>query len=211
MSSNGATSTPRRAKTCQSNFTFWPIFSTPGSSSSGFSSAIASASAIWPGQQPAAARTGRRSPALMADRNVAGLARRDGERHADELGLHRIERGRFGVEGDERPPRAARAIQPSSVVGVADGLRKRRRRSARRALPPRARRRAPAASRVDVGGRAAADGRRRGGGGRVGRTPRLRAPIGSPLRPRQPPGPTKRGSGSIAAASRPAEVGDALA
>ena len=39
----------------QSNLTFWPTLSTPGSSSSGFSSASASASAIWPGSELAAA------------------------------------------------------------------------------------------------------------------------------------------------------------
>ena len=53
-----------------------------------------------PGQQAAALEQAGLAGAV-ADRNVAGLARRDGERHADQLRLQRIERGRLGVEGDD--------------------------------------------------------------------------------------------------------------
>ena len=119
MSSIGATSTPRRAKTCQSNLTFWPIFNTPGASNSGLSSAIASASAIWLRQQPAAVEQAAFA-GVMADRDVAGLARRDGERSADQLGLLRIERTGLGVEGDDA--RLIGAGDPGfERRGVADG------------------------------------------------------------------------------------------
>jgi hypothetical protein len=36
----------------------------------------------------------------VGQRNIAGDARLDGERDADELGAHRVERGRFRVDGD---------------------------------------------------------------------------------------------------------------
>ena len=52
------------------------------------------------------------------------------------------------------------------------------------------------------GGGAAAGAGAAGGAGASARR-RRRGAAGSPLRPRQPPGPTKRGSGSIASASRP--------
>ena len=173
MSSNGATSMPRRANTCQSNLMFWPILSTPGSSSSGFSSAIASASRDLAGQQAAAVEEvglARR----VADRDVAGLARRDGERDADEFGLHRIERGRLGVEGDDARL-VARAIQPAASRRRAPSRRRRRRSAAPRASAARA-----AASacgvRVDAVARGAAPAARGDAGGGVARSGRGAAP-----------------------------------
>ena len=55
VSSNGVTSMPRRAKTCQSYLTFWPILSTPASSSSGLRQLdrLGLGDLAW--QQPAAA------------------------------------------------------------------------------------------------------------------------------------------------------------
>ena len=53
----------------------------------------------------------------MADRNVAGFARRHRERDADEIGLLRIERSGFGVEGYE--PRFERARNPAFEFGRA--------------------------------------------------------------------------------------------
>ena len=64
---------------------------------------------------------GRRG-AAMAKRNVGGFVRRDGNRDADQLRLHRIEAGRLGVDGDElgrfdfRDPGAQRVFIEDGVV-----------------------------------------------------------------------------------------------
>ncbi len=168
MSSNGATSTPRRAKTCQSNLTFWPIFSTPGSSSSGLSSAIASRFVDLAGQQTAAAEEIGGAGA-MADRNVAGFARRHGERDADEIGLQRIERSGFGVEGDE--PRFERARDPALGASAASPRSRRpRRRSFPRAPERPAAAARPCGVRSPAGAAAGAAGASGRGGGRSGRS-----------------------------------------
>ena len=67
---------------------FCPILSTPGSSSSGFSSVSASPIGIWPGTQ-ARRRTDRSPVGAVAERDVAGLARRQRQRDADQIGPHR--------------------------------------------------------------------------------------------------------------------------
>ena len=54
-------------------------------------------------------------PLAMSDRDVAGFARRDGERNAHDLGLHRIERGRLGAEGDDAG--LERARDPAAELG----------------------------------------------------------------------------------------------
>ncbi len=102
---------------------FWPTFSTPGSSSSGFSFAIAFLSGIWPGQQrrlaphfvilPIAAQVERAlclaARRAMGERQIGGaaLARIDvapravkqGKRDADQARIVGIERVGLAVEG----------------------------------------------------------------------------------------------------------------
>ena len=65
-----------------SNLTSWPILRTPGASSSGFRSASASASAIWPRRRPPPPNRSS-APDAVADRDVAGLARRDRQGDAE--------------------------------------------------------------------------------------------------------------------------------
>ena len=48
--------------------------------------------------------------AAMGERDVAGLARRERERHADQIGLHGVERRRLGVDRDD--PGGGRAVGP---------------------------------------------------------------------------------------------------
>ena len=154
------------------------------------------------GQQAAAVEQAGLAGA-MADRDVAGLARRDGERDADELGLQRIERSRLGVEGDDArlegagdPRLQRRGVADGLVGGDVDRRGARFRRALGGERPRRARRRRRAAAdagAADAGAAAA------GASGEAAAS----GAAGSPLRPRQPPGPTKRGSGSIALASRP--------
>ena len=92
---------------------------------------------IWPGARPPPPKRSP-SPCAMADRDVAGLARRDGERDADEIGLHRIERSRLGVEGDDAGVVGAR--DPAARVRPASSPSDRRRRRPSRPLrAPRAR------------------------------------------------------------------------
>ena len=122
MSSIGATSTPRWANTCQSNFAFWRDLEHAGV----FEQRLQQRDRFGLGnlarREPAAAEQIAVAVA-MADRDVAGLARRDGERNADEIGLHRIERSCLGVERDDagfvraRDP-ALRARRASSTVAI---------------------------------------------------------------------------------------------
>ena len=56
--------------------------------------------------------------AHMGQRNVAGLARRGGQRNADKIGLHGIERIGFRIDGDEALSSVASAIQRSSASKV---------------------------------------------------------------------------------------------
>ena len=54
---------------------------------------------IWSGRRAAAAEQVA-AAAGVADRHIAGAARRDGQREADEIGAHGVEAGRLGVEGE---------------------------------------------------------------------------------------------------------------
>ena len=81
----------------------WPILRTPGASSSGFRSASASDSAIWPSTSaPPPNRSS--APIAVPDRDVAGLSRLDRHRYADEFGLHRVERRELRHRSPRRPP-----------------------------------------------------------------------------------------------------------
>ncbi len=53
----------------------------------------------------------RRAGVAVREREVGGLARRDRERDADELGFHVVEAGGLGVERDER--RACEPLAPA--------------------------------------------------------------------------------------------------
>ena len=185
------------ANTCQSNFTFWPILSTPGVFEQRLQQRERLGLRDLAGRRARRRRTGRRSPATMAERDVAGLARRDGERDADEIGLH-ADRAKSSRCRRRRRPRLVRARDPARELGRASSRSRRRR---RRTVPLRAlaarcggeRLRGRRAARRAVAARRAAAG---------GRRPAA-ASFASPLRPRQPPGPTKAGSGSTAPASTP--------
>ncbi len=66
--------------------------------------------------------------ATMGERHVGGLARRDRQREADELGLHRVDRRRLGVEGDTAggasvhdPSREAVGRRHRLVFGTVEG------------------------------------------------------------------------------------------
>ena len=99
---------------------FWPILRTHGSSSSGFSSASAS-------RRSDLARGRRRRSEVaravaVAERHVAGLARRDRQREADELGAHR-RRGRSSRCRRRRGRRRVRRrSSASSALARRDGL-----------------------------------------------------------------------------------------
>ncbi len=84
--------------------------------------------------------------AAVAERNVAGLVRPHRQADPDEIGLHRIERAGFGVEGDE--PRRKAPLDPAiqrlqrlhAFIGGVVDRRHVRQRLARRAfgrVPPR--------------------------------------------------------------------------
>ena len=129
---------------------FWPTLRTDGSSSSGFSLAIAFLSGIWPGSRSpaslAAAVAGKVERALrlaaglaMAERQVgrAPLGRVDvaprpfeqGERHADQAGVVGVERVGLAVEGDRAGARGLGdpfverlLVRDQLVVGGGEGL-----------------------------------------------------------------------------------------
>ena len=166
MSSNGATSMPRCLNMCQSNLTFCPTFSTCRASSSGFSRARTSASSSLIGQ-PALAEQALAQH--VVDRDVAGLAGRDRQRDADEIGPDRIERIRLGVEGDDAgleragdPGVELRQRAHGRIFGDVEALGRARARRARAA---------PATAATAFVGRGAAWPAARGGGG--GRRRRL--------------------------------------
>ena len=98
VSSIGATAMPFRASTSMSYFRFWPIFSTAGSSSSGLRRASARLDLDLSGHRIAAEEPAARG--LVAQRDVAGLAGCGGQRHAHQIGLHRIQRIGLGVDGE---------------------------------------------------------------------------------------------------------------
>ena len=100
----------------------------------------------------------------VAERDVAGLARRGGEADADEVAAHRVERGRLRVDGDaaERGGFRDPVVQPlqraDGLVGLGVDRHRHRRRGAlrgarRRLADDRRRRRRPAGLRVAEGPR----------------------------------------------------------
>ena len=97
-----------RFSTTQSNLMLWPILRTAGSSSSGFMPRDRVAGGELARQRPAAEQILVARP--VRERHVAGLARRQRQREADELGSVGVERVGFRVEGDE--PGLARAGDP---------------------------------------------------------------------------------------------------
>ena len=113
---------PRGAKICQSNLRFCADLEDAGSSSSGLSARERLALGIWSGASLAAEQIALSPRRLaVAERHVAGLARRDREREAAQLGLHRIERRRLGVDRDHAG--LARARDPGvEPVERAHGL-----------------------------------------------------------------------------------------
>ena len=102
---------PRTAKICQSNFRFWPILSTPGSSRSGLMAA--NAARLWNliGSALALEQAAIAVAALaVRDRHVTGLVGRQRQRKAAQPGLHRIETRGLGVDRDIAE--IARALDP---------------------------------------------------------------------------------------------------
>ena len=196
-SSIGATRTPRIASTCMSNLMSWPILSTPGDSSSGFRSAIASASGDLVGRE-AAALEEIVGAGLVADRDVAGLSRLDRQRKADELALQRVGRRRLGVDRDD-----------ALILARGRSMRQARPRFARSCRrcdrSERALRYARAAARsagvvpcgAVLGSRGAGAGTAAAGGAPSAGASPSRSNSATPLPPGHAAGPTKRGSGSI--------------
>ena len=128
VSSSGAMRMPCWREHVQSYLRFCPILRIEGSSSSGFSSASASRSGTCVQHRRRRSRSCR-SRRAMAERHVAGLARRDRQREADELGLHRVERSssrcrRRRGRRRERPrsrPRGASAVVTVSYLERSNG------------------------------------------------------------------------------------------
>ena len=145
-----------------------PIFSTAGSSSTGFSSASASASGTWPSARVEPNRPP--SPRDMPERQVGGLARADAERRARR------------ARPASRPAPSSRRRAPP--------------RRGRGSAPPS--RRAPSASREHARtrpGRSAAAPPARGSAGVAGAAPRPPASARSPAAPcRAPSPPGRRGA-----------------
>ena len=125
VSSTGPISTPWRRSTHMSYLMFWPTFSTAGSSSRGFSFAIAFLSGSWPGSSLPSPSLAPPPPQVeralrlaarraMADRQVGGAppggidvaprALEQRQRHADQAGIVGIERVGLAVEGDDAGP-----------------------------------------------------------------------------------------------------------
>ena len=92
----------------------------------------------------------RRAGVAMRERDVAGAARLDAERQADDAAPHRVEARRLGVEADERPPpsiacapaRERRLVEHRLVVRAAACVRRASARADRRGGERRAGRRA---------------------------------------------------------------------
>ena len=168
---SGASAMPWRASTSMSYLMLWPILSTAGSSSSGFSRASACCSGICGGARRRGARPRDRAAlpaaAPMAERDVAGIARRRSPAtDADDVGAARRRATSVSrVERDESRRRKARAIQRSrrlersapahrraSTVRRPDRRRRRcRRRCARLPAPRSAAPSAPEAAALDAG------------------------------------------------------------
>ena len=97
---------PSRCVVSQSYLRLWPILSTEGSVSSGFSAPSTSSSASWFSARPPPSRS--IGAGTVADRDVGGFSGPDRQGEADRLGQHRIERGGLGAEGDDARARAPR-------------------------------------------------------------------------------------------------------
>jgi hypothetical protein len=165
VSSIGATSMPWRARTFRSYLRFWPIFRTASVLQHRLQRASASS------QRDLALESARR-PAGRHRRTCGSAgcsrpARRGGQRDADKLRLHGIERGGLGVDGD-----TARSQSPSSTQRV-----QRRRHRAR----SRRRRWSMAHVRQVSGGAAVFSG--------ASVSPGSAAPASDPARAPCPPGP----------------------
>ncbi len=147
---SGATSMPWRAKILASYFMFWPIFRTAGSSSTGFSIASASSSGICPSASSSEPKRSSVPPCLVGQRDVAGLARLDAERDADQVGGHLVQRRWSRYRPPPSRARGSASIQACSAVGA----RGRTRRS------PRSKGAASGASALGLGRRPLGDRRR---------------------------------------------------
>ena len=108
VSSCGRISMPRTAKTCSSNFRFWPILRTPASSSSGLSAASALFFRDLFGRGPAAEQAVAVAGLAMGQRHVARLVRRDRQRDAAQRRLHRVFADRLDVDRDGAEVEGAR-------------------------------------------------------------------------------------------------------
>ena len=100
VSSSGATLMPCCARTLRSYLMFWPILRIDGI----LEQRLQQRQAL---RRRESARCRRASPkskrlraGAVAERHVAGFARRHGHGEADELGDHGIDRRRLGVEGE---------------------------------------------------------------------------------------------------------------
>ena len=106
----GRDAMPRRSSTTQSNLRLWPILSTAGSSSSGFSFASTSAAGELVGP------LGEHVVAAMLERDVAGLVAFGGEADPDQFGGDAVAPVGLGVERDPARCAMASAIQRSSAA-----------------------------------------------------------------------------------------------
>ena len=117
---------PCSASICQSYFRFWPILSTPRSSSSGLSAASASVSAIWSGASPApnkpspppsacggrAARSRPRSGATASEKPTSSPA-------SDRAAGLGVDRDHAGLDRARDPGASARSSVAHDLVGRA--------------------------------------------------------------------------------------------
>ena len=102
---------PRTAKICQSNFKFWPIFSTPAVFEQRLHRVERGAFGNLIGRDRALKQAAIAVAALaVRQRHVAGFVRRQRQRKAAQLRLHRIETRGLGIDGDEAL--FARALDP---------------------------------------------------------------------------------------------------
>ena len=99
VSSKGAMRMPWRAKIFQSYFMFWPIFRIDGvfqhrlQRGERFGQVQLAFDQVGRAEKIAAAL-------LVAERDIGGLAGIDAQRNADKFGLHLVQAGGFGIDGD---------------------------------------------------------------------------------------------------------------